>query len=66
MIAAQTIAEWTTALTLEDVPEDVLEHQAAPPERMRLGEARRWISAIASCARRRGRNPYEHGWKPAS
>ena len=25
-----------------------------------------WISAIASCARRFGRNPYEHGWKSAS
>jgi hypothetical protein len=23
-------------------------------------------SAIASCARRLGRNPYEHGWKSAS
>ena len=21
---------------------------------------------MASCARRPGRNPYEHGWKPAS
>src|SRR5829696_7940601 len=27
---------------------------------------RKWISAIASCARRLGRNPYEHGWKSAS
>ena len=26
MTAAQTIAEWMTALTLDDVPEDVLEH----------------------------------------
>jgi len=25
-----------------------------------------WISAIASCARRFGRNPYEHGTKAAS
>ena len=25
-----------------------------------------WISAIASCARRFGRNPYEHDWKSAS
>jgi hypothetical protein len=25
-----------------------------------------WISAIASWARRLGRNPYEHGWKSAS
>ena len=25
-----------------------------------------WISAIASCARRLGRNPYEHGLKSAS
>jgi hypothetical protein len=25
-----------------------------------------WISAIASCARRFGRNPYEHGLKSAS
>ena len=25
-----------------------------------------WISAMASCARRFGRNPYEHGWKSAS
>jgi hypothetical protein len=29
-------------------------------------DARWWISAIASCARRFGRNPYEHGWKSAS
>ena len=29
-------------------------------------EARRWISAIASCVRRFGRNPYEHGRKSAS
>jgi hypothetical protein len=28
--------------------------------------AKSWISAIASCARRLGRNPYEHGWKSAS
>ena len=28
--------------------------------------ANSWISAIASCARRFGRNPYEHGWKSAS
>jgi len=28
--------------------------------------ANSWISAIASCARRPGRNPYEHGWKSAS
>src|SRR5258708_3067600 len=29
-------------------------------------DARWWISAIASCARRFGRNPYEHGLKSAS
>ncbi len=29
-------------------------------------EVKWWISAIASCARRRGRNPYEHGLKSAS
>jgi len=29
-------------------------------------EDRWWISAIASCARRLGRNPYEHGTKSAS
>src|SRR6266567_6632938 len=29
-------------------------------------EAKLWISAIASCARRFGRNPYEHGLKSAS
>src|SRR5712691_11654569 len=29
-------------------------------------EAKLWISAIASCVRRFGRNPYEHGWKSAS
>ena len=28
--------------------------------------ARKWISAIASWARRLGLNPYEHGWKSAS
>jgi len=28
--------------------------------------ANSWISEIASCARRPGRNPYEHGWKSAS
>src|SRR6266849_1822869 len=29
-------------------------------------DAKWWISAIASCARRFGRNPYEHGLKSAS
>src|SRR6266851_579001 len=29
-------------------------------------DAKLWISAIASCARRFGRNPYEHGLKSAS
>ena len=29
-------------------------------------EAKWWISEIASCARRFGRNPYEHGLKSAS
>src|SRR6266566_5454135 len=29
-------------------------------------DAKWWISAIASCALRFGRNPYEHGWKSAS
>jgi hypothetical protein len=32
----------------------------------RLGDARWWISAMASRARRPGRNPYEQGWKSAS
>ncbi len=27
---------------------------------------KRWISAIASWARRSGRKPYENGWNPAS
>ena len=33
---------------------------------MKPREVMWWISAIASCARRFGRNPYEHGWKSAS
>ena len=35
-------------------------------QRNRWSEAKWWISAIASCARRFGRNPYEHGLKSAS
>src|ERR1035437_10208271 len=29
-------------------------------------QVKKWISEIASCARRFGRNPYEHGLKSAS
>ena len=46
---------------VEARPDVGLQHLACIP-----GWRRCWISEIASCARRPGRNPYEHGWKSAS
>ena len=64
MTAAQTIAEWTTTLTLDDIPGDVVEHAklhlldaigcGSQPRRSasRPRAGRRWPSSAARPRRR--------------